>query len=213
MKEREFIKRGKLHLAIREYIMEKYAHAKPTDVKVIKVPGGERIVIFCLMPGHIIGQKGSGITRLTAELEKNFGIKDPQIDVQKVSNANLDPVAIARRIAEGLERGFSYRRLGKHYLKRVMDAGAVGCEIIIKGKVGGEKSRKARFYDGYVIKSGRYFETKVYKGEAEAKLKLGIVKIHVMILLEDPDKIVIPEVVENEGAEEKGPEKAEQAGA
>ena len=164
MKERLFIAEKKKELMIKEFIMQRYAHAKPTDVKVIKIPGGLRIVIFCLFPGHVIGQKGSGINRLTRELEEHFGVKDVQIDVQKISNPYLDPNAIAQRIAENIERGYSYRRLGRYFLQKVMDAGAIGCEIIIKGKVGGEKARKERFAAGYIIKSGRYFETKVYKG-------------------------------------------------
>ncbi len=210
MKEREFLDSVKRYLAVKEFIMERYAAAKPTDVKIIKVPGGERIVIFCLFPGMVIGQRGSGIKKLTEELEK-FGIKDPQIDVQKVANPYLDPAAIAQRIAENIERGFSYKRLGKFYLRKTMEAGAVGCEIIIKGKLGGEKARSERFYDGYVIKSGRYYETHVYKGEAIAKVKLGVIRVQVMILVDDPDKIFIPERIEGgegERAEEERPQEA-----
>ena len=198
MKERLFIAEKKKELMIKEFIMHAYAHAKPTDVKVIKVPGGVRIVIFCLFPGHIIGQKGSGISKLTKELEERFGIKDAQIDVQKISNPFLDPNAVAQKIAENIERGYSYRRLGRYFTQKIMDAGAIGCEIIMKGKLGGEKSRKERFAAGYLIKSGRYFETRVYKGEAKAMLKLGLVQIKVMLLLENPDRIIIPEVVNDE---------------
>ena len=215
MKERLFIAEKKKELMIKEFIMEKYSHAKPTDVKVIKVPGGIRLVIFCLFPGHIIGQKGSGINKLSKQLEENFGIKDVQIDVQKIANPYLDPNAIAQRIAENIERGYSYKRLGRYFLQKAMDAGAIGCEIIIKGKVGGEKARKERFAAGYIIKSGRYFETKVYKGEAKAMVKLGLIQIKVMILLENPDRIVIPEkeAVDDEKPEAERAEKHEEGGA
>ena len=48
---------------------------------------------------------------------------------------------MAKQIASALEKGYNYKKIGNLSMKKVMDAGAVGVEIIISGKLGGSKGR------------------------------------------------------------------------
>ena len=67
-------------------------------------------------------------------------------------------------------------------IKRVMDSGAVGIQIRVSGKMGGEKSRTEKFMQGYLQHSGETAERLVSKGKAEALLKPGKVGVQVKIM-------------------------------
>jgi small subunit ribosomal protein S3 len=71
-----------------------------------------------------------------------------------------------------------------------MEAGAIGIQIRIGGKLGGEKARFQKFKEGYIKHSGYYSETLVDKGYARAMLKPGIVGIQVKILKEVPKEVL-----------------------
>ncbi len=46
------------------------------------------------------------------------------------------------------------RRASYAILKFVMESGAKGCEIVISGKLRGQRAKAAKFRDGYMVKSG-----------------------------------------------------------
>jgi len=54
-----------------------------------------------------------------------------------------------------------------------MDAGALGCEVILAGKITGPRSRTEKFLAGYIKHCGKPAEDLVMKGYAVAKRKLG----------------------------------------
>jgi len=97
-----------------------------------------------------------------------------------------------------LERGLNFKKIGNYYLTRVMNAGARGCEIVLSGKLGGEKARRERFGAGFVEKSGT--RESVLKGFYVANPKLGNIGIKVFITLKEakeqpkPDEIIEDEV-------------------
>jgi small subunit ribosomal protein S3 len=77
-----------------------------------------------------------------------------------------------------------------------MEAGARGVEIIISGRIAGERSRSERFYKGYLSKAGEPAEKLVSHGYAAAKLKPGIAGVKVNIMPPDvplPDEIKVKE--------------------
>ena len=123
-----------------------------------------------------------------------------------MDNADLDPHIIAQSIATGIENGVNFKRLGNTALERVMNAGAVGCEIVLAGKFSGKRSRKERFVAGYVKKSGAPAETDVDKGFALAHPRLGSTGVCVRIMKETRKLVHVParsEPTEPEQAETK----------
>jgi len=97
-------------------------------------------------------------------------------------------------------------------MRRVMDAGALGCEIVVSGKLTGPRSRTEKFISGYVKHSGKPAIDLVDRGYSVAVKKLGVIGCQVRIIPPDvrlPDDFqivkqqVAPEVVEKKP--EKGP--------
>jgi len=86
-----------------------------------------------------------------------------------------------------------------------MEAGALGAEIIISGKLRTDRARYEKFRAGYMLKSGDPAMKYMRKAELHAQLKPGIYGIKVRIMPPEakfPDQVQIVE----EGIEEEAKE-------
>lgn len=190
MKERLFIKKAKEHSQLEEFIRNHFALARTGRIEIQYTPLGTRIIVYTVTPGLVIGAGGERIREIVDRLKEQFGLENPQIDVQKITKPDADPYIVAQNIATSLEKGVNYKRLGHFYLDRVMAAGAIGCEIVISGKLGGEKARTERFIAGYLKKCGEPAERDVIKGFAVARPKQGSIGVLVKIMIRHSDKRV-----------------------
>ena len=208
MIERKLISERSKDFRIEEFIMNSFQNVGISSVRVQRTPLGEKIVITALRPGLVVGREGQNIRRLTAELKKKFGLENPQVEIQTVDNPFLDPHIVAERIANTLERfGITrFKAVGHRAVQDVMNAGAIGVEITISGKVPSSRAKSWRFYAGYLKKCGDIAIEGVKKAYAIARLKPGVVGIQVRIMPPDvklSDKIKIGEEEKEVKVEEK----------
>ena len=87
----------------------------------------------------------------------------------------------------------SFKIIAYRALEKVRRAGALGCEIILSGKLPSEKARQWRFFYGYLMKTGESAKL-VDRAQAVAQTKPGTVGVKVSILSSDvklPDKIEV----------------------
>ena len=89
---------------------------------------------------------------------------------------------MASRLAASIERGWYFRKAGHNTLRAVMNAGALGCEVVISGKLTGARSRVEKFINGYIKHSGNPVEEVVDEGFAVAIKKLGTLGCKVRII-------------------------------
>jgi small subunit ribosomal protein S3 len=190
MKERIFIQKAKEQISLEEFIRFQFRQAKVGDIEIQHTPVVTRIILYTTTPGLVIGTGGERIKEIVDEIKKRYKIDNPQIDVQKINDADLDPQIVAQSIASQVESGVNYKRLGNYYLDRIMQAGATGCEIIISGKLSGERSRRERFYAGYLKKCGEPAMRDVMRGFALANPKLGNIGVTVKIMLTQPEQLL-----------------------
>ena len=183
MKERLFIQKSKEHVKLEEFVRRQFAQAKCGSIEVQYTPVVTRIILHTTTPGLIIGSGGERIKETVELIKKEFKIENPQIDVQRIENPDIDPVIIAQTLATAIESGVNFKKLGNFYLQRIMEAGAIGCEIVLSGKVSGQRSRRERFVAGYLKKCGEPAKRDVDKGFAVANPKLGNIGITVKIML------------------------------
>jgi small subunit ribosomal protein S3 len=153
----------------------------------------------------VIGKGGKNIRKVTRELEERFDLDDPQIDVQEVDEPDLNARIVADRLANALERGWYFRKAGHTTIDRIMDAGALGAEIVLSGKVTGARSRVEKFNRGYIKHNGEPAAEIVDEGQGVAVMKLGTIGVTVKIIppeAELPDDFEIREGVEIEAVEQ-----------
>ena len=218
MRERDFIKQNMIQLNIKERIIQTSGKAAEIgQITMEKTPLGEKIIISTTRPGMIIGRGGSTIKELTRNLKSRFRLENPQIETAEIANPYTSAQVVATRIAKELERfgPNRFKGIGYRELNRIMEAGSLGVEIVIDGPIPGARSRKWRFYKGYMKKCGFISDNLLDKAQADAVLKKGTVGISVTIMhahtpLPDKVDIVSPEVKEvEEKAETKEPKKEE----
>lgn len=191
MKERIFIKKAKEHVKLEEFVRRQFAEAKVSDIVIQHTPVVTRIILYTTTPGLVIGSGGERIRETAEVLKKEYGLENPQIDVQRIENPDMDPTIVAQTIANSVEDGMNHKRLGEYFLQRIMDAGAVGCEIVMAGKFSGQRGKTQRFIAGYLKKCGEPAKRDVVKGFAVATPKLGNIGITVKIMVSMPEKIRI----------------------
>ena len=197
--EHQFIHDGLQRTQIDEFFADELSRAGYGGMEVAKTPMGTQIVLKAEKPGMVIGKGGKNIRKITTELEERFELDDPQVDVQEVDEPDLNAQIVADRLANALERGWYFRKAGHTTIDRIMDAGALGAEIVLSGKVTGARSRVEKFNRGYVKHNGEPAENIVDSGVGTAVMKLGTIGVRVKIIPPDaqlPDDFEVYEDVD-----------------
>jgi len=183
--ERIFINKGMKRVELETYLAQELGRAGYGGTEIRRILTGTRVTISVERPGMVIGRKGKSIKQLTDDLEKKFGMENPQIEVVEIQKPELSGPIMAKHIAFAMERGLTVRSIGNNMIRRIMGAGARGVEIVVSGRIGGERSRTSRFYQGYLSKAGEPAKNFVSSGQAVANLKQGAAGIKVFIMPPD----------------------------
>jgi len=189
---------------IDEFLRNEFEKAGYGGVDITKTPLGTHIVVHAMRPGLIIGRGGETIKELATLLEQKFQLPNPQISVAEIEVPEFNAYVIASRVTSALKRGVHFRRAGFWALQQVMEAGALGAEIIISGKLRTERARYEKFRDGYIPKSGEPALKYLHKAELHVQLKPGIFGVKVRIMPPEakfPDQVQITEEIPPEATE------------
>ncbi|NMC88859.1 MAG: 30S ribosomal protein S3 [Methanomicrobiales archaeon] len=196
--EKKFVSEGVRNVRVEKFLTKELKRAGYGGMDITRTPLGTQVTIFAEKPGIVIGKGGRQVRQLTQDLATNFDIESPQVEVQQVQNPNFSAQIMAERLANALERGWYFRKAGQSTIRRVMESGALGCEVIVAGKLTGARSRTQKFTEGYVKHSGEPSETIVETGYALAVKKLGTIGVQVKIVppgakLPDTFEVLEPE--------------------
>jgi small subunit ribosomal protein S3 len=183
--ERKFIDEGVRRVRVEKHLVKELKRAGYGGMDLQRTPLGTQVTIFAEKPGIVIGKGGKLVRQLTQDLATDFGVESPQIEVQQVANPSFNAQIMAERLANALERGWYFRKAGSSIIRRVMESGALGCEVIIAGKLTGARARVQKFTEGYIKHSGEPVNTIVEKGFAVAVKKLGVIGVQVRIIPPD----------------------------
>lgn len=193
--QRKFVREAVNRLMIREFLEKETERAGFGGIQIQRTPMGTRVSILAERPGMVIGRKGSTINMLTESLSKRYKVENPQIEVVEAGrNASLNAQIMAIKLAEALERGWHFRRAGHSTVQRVMQSGAKGCQVIISGKLTGQRHRTEKFQSGHLKYCGDTKDKVMDIGFAVCKKKLGVMGCTVRIMRPDavlPDNITI----------------------
>ena len=191
MIERQFVLRNKKQFEIQNYLFESLKRAGLSYVEIKRTPLGERIIIHTTRPGLVVGRSGSNIKKITSELKSRFKLENPQVEIAEVKDPNLDPKVVAEKIILSLERYGSkrFKAILHKAMEDVMNAGALGVEIILSGKVPSARAKSWRVSVGYLRKCGDVAIEGIRRASRQAKLKSGVVGVKVSITPPDLDLI------------------------
>jgi len=197
--ERAFVDINVKRALLREYLKEEVKRAGFGGAEIQRTPMGTRVTLIVERPGLVIGRKGDSIKALTDAIQFDFGFDKPQVEVIEIENPNLSAQIMSEKLASALERGWHFRRAGHSTVRRIMDNGARGCQVIISGKLTGQRHRTEKFKEGHIKFCGEPKLLFMEEGFTPAKLKLGIIGVKVQIMhpkarLPDEVNIIDPAV-------------------
>lgn len=165
--------------AIRSEIEGSLAEAGISQVEIERNANQLTVTIHTAKPGIVIGRGGTKVDELRASLEKLTG-RRVRANIEEIRSPEMDAKLVAMNVAEQLGRRVAFRRAIKQAVQRTMQRGAVGCKIIISGRLGGaEMSRRAVEMDGQVPL--HTLRADIDYGLAEARTGFGQIGVKVWI--------------------------------
>src|ERR671939_918291 len=173
------------NMELDEYLSATLKDAGYGGVDVQKTPIGTRITLYVTRPGLVIGRKGTGIKDITSKLEEKFGLTNPQISVMEVAVPELNPKIMCNRIAQLIERGTAFRRACLWTINTISNAGALGVEVTVAGKLRSERAHFEKHSSGIVPKSGDVAGRVVKVGITHVLTKMGLMGIQLKIALKN----------------------------
>jgi len=202
MEERNTVKFKKDEFAIKEHIKSVLGKGKISKVRIEYTPVGEKVIVSTNKPGLVIGKRGEKIEELTDILKTKFKLENPRVEIEEITRPEFDAQIVADEIALGLERlgRMKFKVLAYKSLQRVMNAGALGVEIVLGGKLPSSRAKSWRFSQGYLRKIGDSAKV-VDRAKAVAQTKPGTIGIKVSIL--SPDAILKDRLDLNKGVVDK----------
>lgn len=201
--ERKFIEDAITRYKVSSYLEKQLDRAGFSRVEIQRTPIVTRIAVEVMNPGRVIGRKGKSVRDLTDSIKDEFGIENPQISVGEIKTPALEPRLVAKRACKLIEMGKNVRAILHFLLREIMEAGALGAEIVASGKIAakGARSKSLRVFAGYLPKAGEGTRL-VREDHVTAYPKSGAIGVLVRIvppgtIFPDkvPAKIEIPKVI------------------
>ena len=185
-------------MLLNDFLREEIKEAGFHKVEIAKTPTGTKIVLYVTRPGIVIGRKGTGIKALTERIESDFKFKNPQIAVEEIAKAELSPSVMCNRMSAHIERGTAFRRATVWTINQIMEAGAMGVQITISGKLRGDRSAFEKHTQGILPRAGEHAKNIVDEDIVHVETPMGLIGIRIRIAQKDK---VIPEFKLNKSKE------------
>ena len=182
-------------MLLNDFLREKIKDAGFNGMEISKTPTGTKIVLHVTRPGIVIGRKGTGIKELTEKIQTDFGYKNPQISVEEVQKPELSPSVMCNRMASHIERGTAFRRATMWTMNQIMEAGAMGVQITISGKLRGDRSAFEKHTQGILPRAGNYAKNIVTEDIVHTQTPMGLIGIRIRIAKKEK---IIPEFERDE---------------
>uniref|UniRef100_A0A8C7KYJ6 Small ribosomal subunit protein uS3 n=1 Tax=Oncorhynchus kisutch TaxID=8019 RepID=A0A8C7KYJ6_ONCKI len=155
-KKRKFVADGIFKAELNEFLTRELAEDGYSGVEVRVTPTRTEIIILATRTQNVLGEKGRRIRELTAVVQKRFGFPEGSVELyaEKVATRGLCAIAQAESLRYKLLGGLAVRRACYGVLRFIMESGSKGCEVVVSGKLRGQRAKSMKFVDGLMIHSG-----------------------------------------------------------
>ncbi|CDQ84543.1 unnamed protein product [Oncorhynchus mykiss] len=184
-KKRKFVADGIFKAELNEFLTRELAEDGYSGVEVRVTPTRTEIIILATRTQNVLGEKGRRIRELTAVVQKRFGFPEGNVELyaEKVATRGLCAIAQAESLRYKLLGGLAVRRACYGVLRFIMESGSKGCEVVVSGKLRGQRAKSMKFVDGLMIHSGDPVNYYVDTAVRHVLLRQGVLGIKVKIML------------------------------
>ncbi|MCX8154666.1 MAG: hypothetical protein N3C61_02440 [Candidatus Micrarchaeota archaeon] len=164
------------------------------DLKIQKLPMETKVSLEYFPMSKEYANKSELIAKIKDYATTELKLQNVNIEVFRTKNYILEPAVVASFIEEALQTNKPIRTIIYKYLYKIKEAGAIGGEIYVKGKLGarGAKARKIKAYFGFIPKAGD-LRKYVKKINHQAVTKAGVVGVEVMITPPEVEPMLKPQ--------------------
>jgi small subunit ribosomal protein S3 len=166
-------------LKLRQWIKDRWSSAGIPKVEIERIGNVIRFSIWTSRPGVVIGRGGKEIQAVKEDLQKMTGAKI-MINVQEISNGDVEAQLVAENVASALERRVSFRRAMKQSIFRAMKSGGKGIKVQCSGRLGGAEIARTEWYNEGQLPLST-IRADIDYGFAEAKTMYGVIGVKVWI--------------------------------
>merc|ERR1712200_104427 len=194
-KKRKFVQDGVFKAELNEFLTRELAEDGYSGVEVRVTPSRTEIIILATRTQNVLGNKGQRIRELTSVVQKRFNYPDGAVELyaEKVATRGLCAIAQAESLRYKLIGGLAVRRACYGVPRFIMESGAKGCEVVVSGKLRGQRAKAMKFVDGLMIHSGDPVNDYVDMACRHVLLRQGVLGIKVKIMLPwDPNGKIGP---------------------
>merc|ERR1711972_179945 len=194
-KKKKFVKDGVFRAELNRFLTNELAEDGYSGVQVRHTPARTEIIILATRTQNVLGEKGRRIRELTSLVQKRFGFAEGSVELyaEKVAQRGLCAIAQAESLRYKLVGGLAVRRACYGVLRFIMESGAKGCEVVVSGKLRGQRAKSMKFTDGLMIHSGDPCNDYVDSARRHVLLRQGVLGIKVKIMLPwDPNGKIGP---------------------
>jgi len=195
--KRKFVADGVFYAELNELLTRELAEDGYAGVEVRTTPHRTEIIIRATKTQNVLGEKGQRIRELTSVVQKRFEFADGAVELyaERVQNRGLCAQAQAESLKFKLLAGLAVRRACYGVVRFVMEASAKGCEVIVSGKLRGQRAKAMKFGDGYMIKTGHAGQVYTDVAVRHVAMRQGMIGIKVSIMLpHDPKGVNGPKI-------------------
>uniref|UniRef100_A0A0N5AE15 40S ribosomal protein S3 n=1 Tax=Syphacia muris TaxID=451379 RepID=A0A0N5AE15_9BILA len=184
-KKRKAVQDGVFKAELNNFLMKELAEDGYSGVEVRRTPARAEVIIMATRTQNVLGERGRRIRELTSVVQKRFGFSEGSVELyaEKVSNRGLCAVAQCELLRYRLVEGLAVRRACYGVLRMTMESGAQGCEVIVSGKLRGQRAKSMKFVDGLMIHSGQPVNDYIQQAVRHVQLRQGVLGIKVKIML------------------------------
>jgi len=184
-KKKKFVQDGVFRAELNEFFTRELAEDGYSGVEVRVTPTRTEIIILATRTQNVLGEKGRRIRELTSVVQKRFNFAEGTVELyaEKVGTRGLCAIAQAESLRYKLIGGLAVRRACYGVLRFIMESGAKGCEVIVSGKLRGQRAKSMKFLDGLMIHSGDPMNDYVDQAVRHVLLRQGVLGIKVKIML------------------------------
>ncbi|CAJ0946252.1 unnamed protein product, partial [Mesorhabditis belari] len=184
-RKKKAVSDGCFKAELNNFLMKELAEDGYSGVEVRRTPSRAEVIIMATRTQSVLGERGRRIKELTSVVQKRFGFEDGSVELyaEKVNNRGLCAVAQCESLRYKLVGGLAVRRACYGVLRFIMESQAQGCEVIVSGKIRGQRAKAMKFVDGNMIHSGNPVNDYIQTAVRHVNLRQGVLGIKVKIML------------------------------
>ena len=206
--KKKFVADGVFQAELHEFLARCLGRDGYAGLEVRATSMSTEIRVKATKTKEILELKARKIRELKSLIEKRYGFNDEDKKVELTvkpfavdHSRNLCAAAQCETIKYKLLSGTPVRMAANNILAAVMRRGmAKGCEIIISGKVRGQRAKAMKYKQGYLVSTGQPKKEFVDQAYRHVELRQGVLGVRVKIMgdvekLVGKTKIVMPDYV------------------